>query len=327
MSARNYTLIDLGVPSGFDWSEAFDVNQAGHVVGNFGRSGQYAGAFLYSQGVMRALPLPGVARAFGVNDVGSVVGDCAVGPSNAHAFLYDSAGFQDLGTLSGGANSTAYDINNSGIVVGISNSQWGDRAFLRPPGGPKWDQGTVPGANWSAAYAVNIHGTTVGDSATGEPGGAMINFFERNMQPLGNTLPGYSNCGARGVTDESSVIGVCVNPGFGTARAFYATSANPSTPGTWAMQDLGVLPGDDRSEATDISLQSGVIVGEGEGSRRRAFVYILSLRTMYDLTTLVTGATGWSLFSANAVNDRGQIVGGGFHNGQMRAYMLTPVTA
>jgi hypothetical protein len=46
---------------------------------------------------------------------------------------------------------------------------------------------------------------------------------------------------------------------------------------------------------------------------------------MYDLNNLIAPGSGWLLGAAYAINDRGQIVGVGTHNGQDRAFLLTPV--
>ncbi len=43
-----------------------------------------------------------------------------------------------------------------------------------------------------------------------------------------------------------------------------------------------------------------------------------------DLNTLIDPSLGWHLTEANAINDNGQIVGWGEHNGQTRAFLLTP---
>jgi hypothetical protein len=45
---------------------------------------------------------------------------------------------------------------------------------------------------------------------------------------------------------------------------------------------------------------------------------------MKDLNTLLPAGSGWLLNTATDINDRGQIVGAGMHNGHHRAYLLTP---
>ncbi len=46
--------------------------------------------------------------------------------------------------------------------------------------------------------------------------------------------------------------------------------------------------------------------------------------TAFDLNTLLVDGGGWTLQSAEGINDRGQIVGYGQFGGQTRAYLLTP---
>jgi hypothetical protein len=46
---------------------------------------------------------------------------------------------------------------------------------------------------------------------------------------------------------------------------------------------------------------------------------------MIDLNTLISQGSGWELEWATGINDSGQIVGVGFHNGLQRAFLLTPL--
>jgi len=43
-----------------------------------------------------------------------------------------------------------------------------------------------------------------------------------------------------------------------------------------------------------------------------------------DLNTLIDPAEGWGLLGASDINDHGQIVGSGYHNGVYRAFRMTP---
>jgi hypothetical protein len=45
-----------------------------------------------------------------------------------------------------------------------------------------------------------------------------------------------------------------------------------------------------------------------------------------DLNSLIPPNSGWKLRMANAINDRGQIVGRGLLNGQKRGFLLEPIT-
>ena len=54
--------------------------------------------------------------------------------------------------------------------------------------------------------------------------------------------------------------------------------------------------------------------------------FLYTAGVMYDLNNLIPAGSGWSeLGLASALNDAGQIVGGGIHNGETHAFRLDPV--
>ena len=76
----------------------------------------------------------------------------------------------------------------------------------------------------------------------------------------------------------------------------------------------------------------GCVVGRSRGNAAglivRAFIYREG--KMADLNSLVDPALGWTLLSANQINDLGQIAGYGFAPGGgniLHAFLLTPVVA
>lgn len=115
-----------------------------------------------------------------------------------------------------------------------------------------------------------------------------------------------------------------------------------------AATDLGTLPGATDSGAFALNGRGEVVgsayfnpsaAGEAIGMRlgesnplrrlfrtnstRRAFVWRAG--HMADLNDLIPPDSGWTLVEARGINDRGQIVGNGEHNGQQRAFLLTPL--
>ena len=77
------------------------------------------------------------------------------GGNTTHAFLYSSGVMKDLGTLPGGGQSEAHDINSSGQVVGYSLN-----GFLYS-GGVMKDVDNPPSL-FSVADGINASGQVVG---------------------------------------------------------------------------------------------------------------------------------------------------------------------
>jgi probable HAF family extracellular repeat protein len=175
---------DLGTLGGAD-SSATGINNRGEVVGWSTTSSGYQHAFLYSGGIMQDLGTLqggyGSSYANAINDNEQVVGTDTAG-----AFLYSGGIMQDLGTL--GQWICAYDINNSGQIVGEAKIAGNDNvhAFLKSGNGPLQDLGTLPDLTFiSRAGAINDSGQIVGCSYPTE--GIMHAFLYINgiMQDLG----------------------------------------------------------------------------------------------------------------------------------------------
>ena len=155
-------MTDIGTLPGGNSSEAFAINDAGHVVG-FAHSPAPLlrhHAFLFSGGVMTDLgTLPGgdESRAFGINAAGQIVGDSALsGITNRHAVLYSGGTVVDLGTLANG-ESFAKGINSAGVVVGLSDVASGGRHGFIYRGGTMIDLNTLVPAGVVIKNAVAIN--------------------------------------------------------------------------------------------------------------------------------------------------------------------------
>lgn len=129
---------DLGTLGG-PHSAAMAINDNGWVVGDSLLStGVATRGFVWISGAMTALPTLGGPRshALDINNLGAVVGiawNASARPRAVRWTLGGSGqvvGTTDLGALTGGASS-AYGINDSGVIVGTSN----DRAVRWTPAG------------------------------------------------------------------------------------------------------------------------------------------------------------------------------------------------
>jgi len=94
------------------------------------------------------------------------------------------------------------------------------------------------------------------------------------------------------------------------------------------MTDLGVLPdGSDASLSLGIN-DSGVVVGTsyvwGGSTPHRATIWD-RVNGLADLNSMVdSSGDGWILAAGGDINNAGQIVGWGYHDGQERGFLLTP---
>lgn len=123
-----------------------DVNDAGHVVGQFqiGSDEGKARAFLFTGGVRQDLgtlmPGHGNSGASGINNLGVIVGLSSptwFSSSGQRAFIYRDGVMQDLNNLipanSGWELNVAADINDAGQIVGNATRNGESRAFLLTP--------------------------------------------------------------------------------------------------------------------------------------------------------------------------------------------------
>jgi probable HAF family extracellular repeat protein len=168
---------DLGIPTGYIESRATGINNANTIVGYLSDAGGVTTACSWSpSGVSytAAAPLFGVAdtRALAVNNPGQAVGIRKISDTVFHAVLKSPAqGLQDLGTLVGSEwQSQAFDLNDSGWVVGWSAYYDGSRAFLWTPSGGMQDLNTLvvnlpPGVRLYEAHAINQRGEIAGYTA------------------------------------------------------------------------------------------------------------------------------------------------------------------
>jgi probable HAF family extracellular repeat protein len=286
---ENGVIKDIGTLGG-DQSIAWDINNSGKVVG-LSYTGQLDPngnslfhAFIRNNnaGMIDITPYAkDTTRSEAINDQNQII----VSQGN-QAFVFNNGIESNLCTsLSRGC--FAYDINNSGLIVGYSEvtlrqiCQLVDenttacfdvtarRAHLWDNGNIK-NLGTIGDAteefNWSQAVAINDNGQIVGDANHK----CVLWNQDGTITDLGAS---GSDCVAKGINNKGWVVG--------------SVSTNTPNP------------------------------------ESRAFLWRKN-QGVEDLNNLIRPNSGWVLNSANSINDAGYITGDGIVNGKNRAFLLIP---
>lgn len=309
--AQNYSVVDLGTLGG-PLSGAFGLNDFGQVAGFSALPNADLHGFQYDGGLTEVSPLVGQTQshAFDVNSTGQVVAaSYDLGEMQSHGLMWQNGATTNLGDIA------PRGLNDAGTVVGYvsvmeSGFGWVDHAALWQTG-TLFDLGTL-GGHFSYGYAVDNSERVVGMSfnAAGAPRAAL--WMAGVPYDLG-TLGGAKSH-AYDINDAGDVVGVA-DTAAGSSHAFLFTVDGAGN--VTSRTDIGVLGGD--NAAAYAVNASGAVVGT---SSDNAFLW--NAGGLTDLNTLVPTGSGWELRTAWAINDQGQIAGSGLHNGQPRAFLLTP---
>jgi uncharacterized membrane protein len=341
-----YSVTDLGTLPGTVASSATSLNDRGDVVGSCSSGGSFNGVgFVWRNGVMIStgkLPKGNYSDATAISLSGVVVGDGDIGDFRPQAWVRTSSGLIELAPNSG--NSHAIAINNNGAIggdysKGLSGSMSSWKAAI-------W----TPDPKDSRKYRATDLPIIVGLDPTFIGTGAFLAAFNQSGQAAGyadNEVIGqhacfWNNDAAHSIVDLGPFPGDWSSIGWGmNDLGQVAGESHPSfgsRPVVWNNDaahtaiELPLLPGDNYGMASRIN-SLGQILGSSAASEpgtwnvgpTRLVLWrdggVFELQTVLDP---VTGA-GWTITSFSAINNLGQIVGTGVHNGQSRAFLMTPL--
>ncbi len=117
-------MFTLQRPPGVGGAGAWDINDAGLIVGQMTVNDVGTRAFLYQEGQFLDLgTLPGgtFSKGRAINAAGQIVGvwgNTVVGDPALAAFLWQDGVMTDLNAQFGTPNSEAHDVNDQGLVTG-----------------------------------------------------------------------------------------------------------------------------------------------------------------------------------------------------------------
>ena len=321
-AAQTYTvtdlgrITDLGTLPGDQYSIAKGLNATGQITGASGNDlNDTSEVFLESNGHMGGLGTLGGSSGVGnaINASGQVAGYSTRADGTYHAFISSNGQLTDIGDL-GGGSAVAYGINDLGQVVGSAVTANHENHPFLYSNGQMTDLGTLGSSGndwWNVAQGINKAGAVVGTSYDKDGNFFGFVWFNGKMHKLGTLGGPWSEAWA--INNKGQITGMAYTPA--SSHAFITT-------GTGKLKDLGTIPGSDASWGLSIN-NSGAVVGYCPfADTYHGFIY--KGGKIYDLNKFLPAGSGWELIFAEGINDNGQIVGLGMHNGQERGFLLTP---
>ena len=324
--ASGYSVQDLGPvpdesthsPGGF---RGFQINEANEIIGyTYGNSGGTRAA-IWRQGTLiqlGTLPQGSNCQGSGLNNRGDAVGSCQNQTMDWRPVLWRGGQVIELWPFTNQRQEGAVAINDVGEVAG--------QCWPLVPGRPHaclWragtltDLGALPGGLGSWATHINAVGHVAGRSDCGAAGCWGEHAFlwvNGTLTDLGALPFGDWESVASALNDHDQVVGSSAAQGS-TARGFLWDKG--------VLRDLGTLGGP-RSVGIDIN-NAGMIAGWAEIAPDVAHATVYVGAAWHDLNALIGPSSGWELVAAEAINDRGAMVGYGRLGGNMHTFLLQPV--
>lgn len=300
----NYTITDLG---SLGFASATGINYGGEIVGTSigGHAILYSGGHVLDLGTLGGSG----SSATGLNNRGQIIGSSLVsGDAATHAFLYTHGHMLDLATV-GIASANA--INNRGQIVGTSIS---GHAIL-------YSDGQILDLNSlgvASANAINDRGQIAGGSFITNHA---ILYSGGQVLDLGTLGPPANGSGALYINNRGQVVGI-FGPYPGPQSPLFA-SGGPAPPFVFLYnggQMVEIAGGDSAPRGIN---NQGQVVGNGDVQ-----AWLFSEGEGHFLISLLAPNSGWvAILRASGINDAGQIVGSGLHNGfgLNRPFLMTPV--
>ncbi|GLY71119.1 DUF3466 family protein [Amycolatopsis taiwanensis] len=332
---RTYTITELDSLGGD--ADAYSISESGQVVGwSKLVDNKTTHAVLWQDGQpidLGTLDNDDYSYATGIDNFGRVAGTSGsytriVDTWDAQrAFSWDKGTMTPVKMLPGDLLNSAGRSNPQGQIVGMSwhgrGTTYRGQAFLES-GGTVIDLGTLNvGGRRSIANAANDSGQVVGMSEAPSNPNNSDAFLYSNGEMIDLGSLGGNWCSAYDINSSGQIVGfsyTASNKDVDRRAFIYDGGAMTELPTLFGSQtfafginDLGEIVGASNTQPDQIG-----------SSKSKAF--ILWDGAMYDLNDLIPPGSGWELWKASDINDKGQIVGSGYKSsGQYGAFLLTPV--
>lgn len=346
---RRYTVIDLGTLPGGSFSQAYGLNNQGHVGGDSATAAGAIHATLWTkEDGMRDLGTLGGPNSSGGGpnhrDDVPVLAEVGTLDPNGENFCGFGTGYSCLGAVwrdgvmialptLGGNNGSALSINHKGQTAGLSeNSVYDPSCSTATPNqvldyeATIWDaDGSIhglaplPGDSVGFALSINNQGEAVGSTGlcSNTPllplqAGPHAVLWERDGKPINlGSLGGSILNTAASINDRGEVVGGSNLSGNQTIHTFLWTKNHGMTDLGTVGADLASLPG-----GMGAINNRGQIVGEScdvdpltAQTPPNCRAYLWQKGQMKDLNALIPAASPLYLIFGFGINDSGEIAG------------------
>lgn len=329
-AAVQYSLTELVDPlNPSKPTEGVDINDAGIVLAESWPNGWFLwedGKATYTERQSSQYPLK-------INNKGQVTGYRGTA-STSDGWLWTDGNYQRLEELPGGQYwNLPHALNDSGEVYGYSNagSDNSGLSVFNSAHAVKWNSnGTleelgvdIEGFQGFRAFDANNSGVVVGKAS--DYSSEIPNITRRDRAWVWKngetTLLPTPGQGERELSEATSINN------RGQISGWYSDTLT-SHASVWSDGEINLLsqlPNGTGGYANDIN-DLGYVVGIAWESRVRTAALWAPDRSVIKLSDLVVDAETWILEEANAINNRGEIVGLGTNpQGVLRGFLLTPI--
>jgi uncharacterized membrane protein len=341
-AATLYRLTDLGVLPGSTTSVARAISNSGAISGESGGgSGQNTGV-RFDGGIVALPTFAGVNNTVirGINNSGVSAAIQQTTGGNDRAVLLTNSSVTQLGNLAGFASAGAYDVNNFGVATGYAllsgTNALAESGFpvlanaLGQQVAVRWTGGVATALSNAAGVIRNATGSAINDSGLVAGNARLATNQQRAILWAADGSATILALGAdqffsraRAINELGSVAG----------QVFFGDGSFLGSVWSGNNQFLLNPTGAGYVQSTTRGINSaGTVVGFANDldGTLPTFGQIWTFNgtgyTATALDSLVVNLGGWQTQAAQAINDRGQIVGLGIDpNGLQRAYLLTPI--
>lgn len=322
-----YEITDLGVPANHLMGEAISINDKGQVVGYLTEGpeqNENYRAFLWENGSFTLLGIPSGQKysiAFDINNKGQIAGgSAAVAPNVSAGWIWESGKFTPI-KIPDLPFQTLYmnveGINESGEIVGIAyGSAGGEVRYFRRSFEGSYATITTERSGGSPVPKrtdINEVGNIVYSPA--DPNGMNSPRIWRRNGEIVSLLPANDASSRPAITEDDFVVGNSYFNETSSGKAAYwepgksreqlfPTSTEPST-------------------VTDTNNGRLIVGYRGFGATSIPFI-VKPGQPSVSLNDRIPANTEWVLLRANGINQKGQIVGVGRRQGQLRGFVLSP---